>query len=301
MDDLMVRRARPCTWCICPSILVAGVTAAFMLSACAFPPFGGAVEILIPAVPPQWTGLWEGGSPTWSLDLIREGERMRLGSGCRPGERLRVDAGHFSIGVILVLPEGGGSGLKPAGALLPLDARPGPGGLTLVEPDSLGGWIASAAAALMPMDFHRAEAFDWMRLREEARARLADPWTCPPEALAGKIAAGAFSLRLLKPAPSWPLRLEGGLPCDFWIPESPFAPPLSAEGGVLTLECAEGLHQFLSPSHRLALSVDARGMAVWRVLEREAHGAESPAFGASEGRFRSAIMRTSMRMTRARM
>jgi hypothetical protein len=232
--------------------------AALLLSSCRRPGWGllpgadeRALRVVLPAAPPAWAAL-----PGLRMTLHWRGPGgLPREASADPGSSIGIEVERGSPQAILALPEVGGEGLKPAGALYP-EALAGGEGDELVL-DWVGGYAASLWLALEKGGSDPA-GFDLGALARAGAGRAGDPWLVAPLEAARRLAEGNFRIDLYRMPERFALELPGPGP---WIPESPFA--AAPEGAALAVGLPEGLWRFVGGGAELFASVDEEGRAVF--------------------------------------
>jgi hypothetical protein len=240
------------------------LAASFLAVGCdSLSPFSGPgahrLLLVLPAIPGSWRALqglkfrlsWKGVGGRWENAIADPGSEREI----------EVQRGRFQA--VLAEPILGTRLLRPAGALYP-QMLSGPifglpAGRDRLELDWMGGYEASVARALERADLD-PQAYDIVRLGDEARARVSDPWVLSALDAARKLAAGGFRSDYFKEPIRFPASLPGPGP---WAPESPFAAAPVAAGGEWSALLPAGSSLFLGESLDLLVSLDEAGTAVW--------------------------------------
>ncbi len=248
---------------------------AFVLLLCCIALFGACGHsynapycVSFPTLPETWTEIL--GEPRWKLEWVNA-EGMRESFNAAAGERPSVEICQEWASPITAYPYWDGSNggpalapgvMRPAGTVFPWGASLENGVITL-------SWIGGVEAAFY-MELARAaelsgetarhpRCFDWRRFREllesddvdeEARKDL---WRVDWASVADKTVAHSFDRRRIKIAKSE----TASVPAEgTWIGASPFADPITATDGVLTVSVGTSVDTYVSKNAVLKVTKD---------------------------------------------
>ncbi len=229
--------------------------------------FTAEVELLVrqPDLPRQWSFAEQ--ELEWEIEYIDVSGEIMVEEAASGFDQTVVRVPKRNNVPVLVYPLYKGVKMKPAGALVPMDAD-GSGvtdSTAFVTPGWDDGataalfrqlWITSSVAAGVNSERLRREVTE--KAEEEARG---NPWALDWTAIAEGFRFGSFSSHLIGPAPAYELEIEA-VP-GTWVSADPLFPTVTVgSGGRLSLSgLYPGLHRFFhkKTGKRIDLYITEKG------------------------------------------
>ncbi|MDX9957450.1 MAG: hypothetical protein RBT68_03315 [Spirochaetia bacterium] len=235
-------------------------------AACTIPWPELSVSVVMPELPPAWSG-----ADGWELDWR---SLSTVGEACMacPGDTLVLPLPRTGFAAVRCRPVFGSFRGQPYGAIWPLDSSGLDSGTlgsgTLVsEPESTlvldaGSGLAAELAFRLYQGGWDAAGFNFRRFAEEAELRMADPWDSDLAAVAQAVAEGRFRADYLKTPARIPVWISG-LPGDM-ASDSPWGKSIQPDAqGLASIEASPGIHRWFGYAQELIVSVSSDGSAEW--------------------------------------